>query len=31
MSTFANPFDDSKLYESIFGEDQRWEPSVVYP
>ena len=20
-------FDDSKLYESIFGEDQRWEPS----
>ena len=27
MATFPNTFDDSKLYESIFGEDQRWETS----
>ena len=26
MNTFLDRFDDSKLYESIFGEDQRWKP-----
>ena len=26
MTTFENPFDDAKLHESIFGEDQRWKP-----
>ena len=26
MNTFAEAFDDSKLYESIFGENQRWKP-----
>ena len=26
MNTFAETFDDSKLYESIFGENQRWKP-----
>ena len=26
MTTFEIPFDDSKLYESIFGENQRWNP-----
>ena len=29
MATFANPFDDSKLNESIFGEDQSWAPSIT--
>ena len=26
MTLFQNRFDDSKLYESIFGDDQRWKP-----
>ena len=26
MTTFDIPFDDAKLHESIFGEDQRWKP-----
>ena len=26
MTLAVEPFDDSKLYESIFGENQRWEP-----